>query len=556
MSQQNIQSEQREAEVFSKNAHEESDHSSQTYELCGKRYNSNHTESESYQAQGEVIQKKRKTDSPKQIKFDKNLVIDEIENLTQKYDTLEVIGEGGFGVVYKVLDRETKLIKAMKKLKKNSKLIQTDNELELLKRLDHPNIIRIFDFYQDEEDFYIITEYIEGGCLFDEIQKLSKLKQQFNEKNACQIMQQILMAVNYAHSINIVHRDLKAENVLIQYDEVESRYHVKVIDWGLSVLVEQNQKLHIDCGTSYFKAPEVINRCYDEKCDLWSCGALMYELLSGCPPFDAETDDEIEEKILQGGYSFPSEYFGGVSDEAIDLLKKLLTYIPTFRISAKQALEHPWFQKISNKDLSQRSLMKGLNRMRQFKADKFMLKYIMTFFAIHTMSPEENNQLTNLFHQIDKDQDGKISHQEMAQALKSVYNTYKDEEGVEQTTEEQLSDEEITEIINHIDFNQNGEIEYTEFLVAAMRKYTLQNEEFLYKVFEVFDKDGDGFISLQEVKDKLQNNLQEFQFDSEVWNQIIKEVDQDGDREISFDEFKSIINTYFIKNDYSNSQAY
>ncbi|EAR92076.3 calmodulin-domain kinase (macronuclear) [Tetrahymena thermophila SB210] len=556
MSQQIIQSEQKETEVFSKNANEESDHSSQTYELCGKRYNSNHTESESYHAYGEVIQKKRKTDSPKQIKFEKNIVIDEIENLTQKYEKLEVIGEGGFGVVYKVLDRETKLIKAMKRLKKNSKLIQTDNELELLKRLDHPNIIRIFDFYQDEEDFYIITEYIEGGCLFDEIQKLSKLKQQFNEYHACQIMQQILMAVNYAHSINIVHRDLKAENVLIQYNEQESRYHVKVIDWGLSVLVEHNQKLHIDCGTSYFKAPEVINRCYDEKCDLWSCGALMYELLSGCPPFDAETDDEIEEKILQGGYSLPTEYFGGVSVEAIDLLKKLLTYIPSFRISAKQALEHSWFKKVNNKDLSQRSLMKGLNRMRQFKADKFMLKYIMTFFAIHTMSPEENNQLTNLFNQIDKDQDGKISHEEMAQALKSVYNTYKDNEGVEQTSQEQLSDDEISEIINHIDFNQNGEIEYTEFLVAAMRKYTLQNEEFLYKVFDIFDKDGDGFISLQEVKDKLQNNLQEFEFDSEVWNQIIKEVDEDGDKEISFDEFKSIINTYFIKNDYSNSQAY
>jgi len=152
-----------------------------------------------------------------------------------------------------------------------------------LSKLDHPNILKLYEVYTDEKRYYIVTELCKGGELFDEILK----KGIFTEKEAAKIIQQILQAVAYFHELNIVHRDLKPENVLI---DKELNNTLKIIDFGTSIEVQEHENLTNTHGTSYYIAPEVLNKKYNKKCDVWSVGVILYILLSGKPPFDGNND--------------------------------------------------------------------------------------------------------------------------------------------------------------------------------------------------------------------------------------------------------------------------
>lgn len=158
--------------------------------------------------------------------------------------------------------------------------------MEIMKKLDHPNILRIYEVYQDKKRYFLITELCTGGELFDEIAK----KMTFSERDAAIIIQQILEAIAYWHTKNIVHRDLKPENVLI---DSANKNNIKVIDFGTSHKMKPKQKMNQAFGTSYYIAPEVLTTDYDEKWDWWSIGVMTYILLWGKPPFDGETDKEI-----------------------------------------------------------------------------------------------------------------------------------------------------------------------------------------------------------------------------------------------------------------------
>ena len=208
-------------------------------------------------------------------------------------------------------------------------------EVEILKKLVHPNIMQIFEFYEDKKNFYIITEFCEGGELFDKIIE----KGTFSENEAAWIMKQLLSAVNYIHSNNIVHRDLKPENILL---DTKKENIIKIIDWGTARFFDKSKKMNRINGTPYYIAPEVLAEKYDEKCDIWSCGVIMYIMLCGYPPFNAESDELILEKIKKGKFSFPPEEWDSVSPLAKDLVTKMLEFHPSKRLSANEALTHKW----------------------------------------------------------------------------------------------------------------------------------------------------------------------------------------------------------------------
>ena len=208
-------------------------------------------------------------------------------------------------------------------------------EVEILKKLVHPNIMQIFEFYEDKKNFYIITEFCEGGELFDKIIE----KGTFSENEAAWIMKQLLSAVNYIHSNNIVHRDLKPENILL---DTKKDNIIKIIDWGTARFFDKSKKMNRINGTPYYIAPEVLAEKYDEKCDIWSCGVIMYIMLCGYPPFNAESDELILEKIKKGKFSFPPEEWDSVSPLAKDLVTKMLEFHPSKRLSANEALTHKW----------------------------------------------------------------------------------------------------------------------------------------------------------------------------------------------------------------------
>lgn len=188
-------------------------------------------------------------------------------------------------------------------------------ELSILRKLDHPNILKIFEVFEDKVNYFLVTEFCSGVELFETIQK----KIRFSEYEAAQIIRQVLQAISYCHSLGVVHRDLKPENLI--YDE-ENDNALKIIDFGTSVEYDkkkvQLKQMH---GTSYYIAPEVLKQNYDERCDVWSIGVLMYILLSGCPPFDGETDDEIIQAIKVGKYSLDGGIWPHISDEGKALVK-------------------------------------------------------------------------------------------------------------------------------------------------------------------------------------------------------------------------------------------
>ncbi len=218
--------------------------------------------------------------------------------------------------------------------------------------------MKIYEFAIDEKYYYIVGEYaapssrryIDGGELFDEIIK----RKHMNEQDAAYIIRQLLSAITYCHSKGVVHRDLKPENILIESIGPNGKINIKVIDFGAALFFSPKTRFSETLGTPYYIAPEVLLGSYNEKCDIWSVGVILFVLLSGTAPFNGVTDDDIMNAVKKGTYSFSSTFspttkdvdriWDSVSDLAKDLIQKMLTYNPDKRISAAESYKHAWLQ--------------------------------------------------------------------------------------------------------------------------------------------------------------------------------------------------------------------
>lgn len=237
-----------------------------------------------------------------------------------------------------------------------------------------------------------MTELCQGGELFDKIIGEKK----FTENKAAETMKQILGAVNYLHSKNIAHRDLKPENIL--YESNKPNAEMKIVDFGTSIAYDPREKMKQRFGTAYYIAPEVLEKKYDSKCDIWSCGVILYILLCGYPPFNAANDELIMEKVRIGKYSYDSAEWNYVSKEAKDFISKLIEKDPKKRYSAIEALQDPWITKYADKqncDLP--TLAKSLNNMRNFRAEKKLQEATLMFFVNNLATKEEKTELLKVF---------------------------------------------------------------------------------------------------------------------------------------------------------------
>ena len=266
-------------------------------------------------------------------------------SITKDYTFGKNLGSGSFGTVRQVVHKITGQSRAVKILKKSEqdeeKLFL---EVDILAKLSHPNIMQINEFYDDNTNFYIVSEFCSGGELFDTISE----KGVFTEKEAAHLMKQIISAVCYSHQNNVVHRDLKPENILLE-DKTEDPV-IKLIDWGGARYFSKNKKMTKISGTPYYIAPEVLNEVYDEKCDIWSCGVILYILLCGYPPFNGDTDKDIMKAVKKGSFEFPEEEWASISKNAKDLVSHMLKYDSKARSSALDCLAHPWFKKFDHHD--------------------------------------------------------------------------------------------------------------------------------------------------------------------------------------------------------------
>jgi len=283
--------------------------------------------------------------------------------LLQKYIVSKDLGSGVCGVVRLGFERNCKTQKprrvAIKSINKKkiplNKGAASDvmNEVHILRSIDHPCIIQLLDVIDTENNLYIILELADGGELFDKI--LEKIR--FSEKEAKLHFYQMVSAVAYLHKKNIAHRDLKPENVLLSNDD--SNPLIKISDMGLSKLVDHTTFLQTFCGTPQYLAPEVLisrvrgDGSYGFEVDMWSLGVILYILLCGCPPFSTErTDKSLVRQVCDGDYSFPKSKWANISDSAIDLVSKLMTVEKNIRLTAEQALAHPWLNEAENVEMA------------------------------------------------------------------------------------------------------------------------------------------------------------------------------------------------------------
>jgi len=276
-----------------------------------------------------------------------------------------ILGRGEFAVVYAGMHKETHeqyAIKIIDKKKIDVKRLHT--EVSILSTVKHPNIISLKETFDTETELYLVMELVTGGELFDKIIEEGA----YSETKACLCVQKILSAVEYLHELNIVHRDLKPTNLLLK--DPNDLTDVKLADFGLSKLLSDDILMHTACGTPIYVAPEVLNgEGYDKEVDLWSVGVIMYILLCGFPPFFDDTNDitNLFEQILSGVYDFPEPYWDDVSASAKDLIGRLLVVEPKNRLSATQALQHPWFQNFARPEQESPVLQQTKSNLNHFK---------------------------------------------------------------------------------------------------------------------------------------------------------------------------------------------
>ncbi|XP_044123428.1 calcium/calmodulin-dependent protein kinase type 1G isoform X2 [Neovison vison] len=259
-------------------------------------------------------------------------------NIRKTFIFMEVLGSGAFSEVFLVKQRLTGKLFALKCIKKSPAFRDSslENEIAVLKKIKHENIVTLEDIYESSTHYYLVMQLVSGGELFDRILERGV----YTEKDASLVIQQVLSAVKYLHENGIVHRDLKPENLLYLTPEENSK--IMITDFGLSKM-EQSGVMSTACGTPGYVAPEVLaQKPYSKAVDCWSIGVITYILLCGYPPFYEETESKLFEKIKEGYYEFESPFWDDISESAKDFICHLLEKDPNERYTCEKALRHPW----------------------------------------------------------------------------------------------------------------------------------------------------------------------------------------------------------------------
>ena len=503
----------------------------------------------------------------------KDLVMEYQTSPWKYYKELMTLGSGTYGTVKKVsLIKNPLTIRAMKIIPKenimqgidNSKLI---DEISILKQLDHPNIMKIYECFVDKDYFYIISDFCDQGDLLGKIEKIGKM----NEIVVKFLMDQIFNAVSYLHSRNVLHGVIKLENILLytasnnkgrrftsinidingilelqkeinRANSVTKRsknyvndmlnYEIKLIDFGCSKYFvnkkKKHQKLSGIIGTTLYCSPEVVDDLYDEKSDEWSCGVLMYILLCGQPPFIGDSEEEIFKKIKKCEYNFKPKEFDEVSNNCKDLIRKLLEPKKKKRIKASEALRHPFFTELfnPNKAMTENKDLNILKKLLNYKkpTSKFH-ETIYAYLCNNFISIDEEKKLRAVFRYIDKEEKNSFTKNELKKSLKEINID--------------LPEELFNEIFLLLDSNQNDIIEYQEFLRATCNKITLLTNSNLKNTFlALCGGEEKEFINSNDIKAFI---FRDSPIEDNIFNEYLEQFGMKKDDKITFKQFSDII---------------
>jgi calcium-dependent protein kinase len=460
-------------------------------------------------------------------------------DITQFYEVIKKIGEGSYGKIYKVKNKQSGDIRAMKQILKSKipDINKFQNEIKILAMVDHPNIVRLFEVIEDDKYFNLFQELCTGGELSKKIQTT-----QLKEKEIARIFNEIMSAVAYCHEKGIVHRDLKLENILFASDSPDSP--VKIIDFGFSVLLGKNnlnkdknkddngnnlkkfgfKRMKSKVGTLYYISPEIIKGNYDEKCDIWACGVILFILLCGYPPFSGSNDKEVYNIITQVKYDFNQPAWKNVSKYAKDLIKNMLTLAKN-RYTAKQVLNSKWLEiKLKESNEENMNYYLDYKHIAKYKTFNKFKQAILTFIASR-LNSDECKDIKNIFYNIDEDKNGFITFEDYR---KYIINEFNIDDLIE-------NEEEIKKGFQGMDIDYNNNIDYTEFLAANLDESIFLKEEKLKEAFRHFDLNDTGAIKKEDLIKVLK--LDDVEDKNKIVNSIIEENDFDKDGKINFNDF-------------------
>lgn len=463
--------------------------------------------------------------------WDPVMITSNLSDVRERYHiSPKELGHGHYGVVRKCMDRKTKQWYAIKSIRKSrvNKIEVLKREIDILKDVNHPNIIRLVEVHEDDKYLHLITDLCTGGELFDRIiAKTQSPEGHFSERDAAKLIHSILDAIQYCHDEKrIVHRDLKPENFLYATEADDSP--IKIIDFGLSRPdVSPNSIMRTKVGTPYYVAPEVLRRKYTASCDIWSIGVICYILLCGYPPFYGESDTQIFDSVKAGYFDFPSPEWDSISDEAKDFICCLLKKEPTKRLTAAQAIQHKWIQLYAEGSSSTTKLRHGKRRSLVFKTYMGMskLKKLTLGYIAANLTAAEIENLGEVFKSIDKEADGNMTLKELNQALTSQ-NFPPDLVAKLKATQDELS------------LSGDEVINWKDFLAAMMDKNLMLKEDKIIMALDRFKEAEDNCLDLSQLVSLL---------GGEHSTREILDIDKVGDR-ITIQEFKNMITSSFNDN--------
>ncbi|KAL2940821.1 Calcium-dependent protein kinase 8 [Bienertia sinuspersici] len=421
------------------------------------------------------------------------------------YELGRELGRGEFGITYLATDLndgEKFACKSIlkKKLRTNVDIDDVRREVEIMKVLPkHPNIVTLRDTYEDDNAVHIVMELCEGGELFDRI----VARGHYTERAAANVTKTIVEVVQMCHRHGVMHRDLKPENFL--YANKKENSALKAIDFGLSVTFNQGEKFTEIVGSPYYMAPEVLKRHYGPEIDVWSAGVILYILL-------CETEQGVAQAIIRSVVDFKRDPWPKVSDNAKDLVRKMLEPDPTKRLTAQEVLDHPWLQNIKKApNVSLGETVKA--RLKQFSVMNKLKKKALKVIAEH-LSTEEVAGIKEEFDSMDTTKAGKVNLEQLRVGLQKLGH--------------HIPDADLQILMDAADVDGNGTLNYGEFVAVSVHIRKMANDEHLHRAFSFFDKNKTGFIEVDELREALNDDSDVVANNTEeVINAIMHDVDTD-----------------------------
>lgn len=458
--------------------------------------------------------------------------IEEKRNFERDYKKLKKIGSGSFGEVFLVEPTgggAPRVAKSIDKVNCKMSLRQMEVEIETLKMLDHPHLVKLFEWYPTSKVLYIVMDNAQGGELLQLVNKVYKRRETLNERWVATVIEQTLDAIGYIHSKRLVHRDIKLENVMLlnevrSFDVSVEMPHALVIDLGIAEIVTTGRLKNL-AGTPTTMAPEIWRGDYGPKSDIFSVGCVLFTMLSGTYPFlpkQVTREPSIWIHLIQSGPKYSAIK---ASAQGVALCKQLLTFSEHKRPTALQARKDPWFKMAQDAHIIQIT-PDNVEALLRFRNESEIKRGVL-LQAVSQLSASTIPELTGLFKIVgEAGKAGKKSSAITVSDATAWLMSFKVEEHVARETAEAL------------DLDHSGEIEFSEFVVGCMALFDSKIGIILKTAFRTIDTDNSGEISTEELSVLIKKIGAEGIRTKATEDAILKQIDRNGDGIITYDEFR------------------